>query len=144
MNRNYYGFPLWTHARISWQTKHLISETNSSNISKLYCQLFTCFHIGKPNNSLKIFFFLFYSIIEKLCQAVVVRMDGQIVGNKMGIELLADSHVERKKSNKNLKKKMDSSMQERKLVRTACERSLFGSCFLVKHSGRITFSNTLT
>ena len=63
------------------------------------------FHIGKPQNSLKIFFFLFYSIIEKLCQTVVVRMDAQIVGKKMGIELFTDSHVERKKSNKNFEKR---------------------------------------
>ena len=113
MNRNVYGFPVWTHAHISWQAKHQISETNSSNISKLYCQLFSCFHIGKPQNSLKIFFFLFFSIIEKLCQTVVVHMDAQIVGKKMGIEFFTNSHVERNKSNKNFEKKVYSSMQER-------------------------------
>ena len=31
-------------------------------------------------------------------------MDAQIVGKKMGIELFTDSHVERKKSNKNFEK----------------------------------------
>ena len=90
------------------------------------------------------FFFLFYSIIEKLCQTVVVRMDAQTVGKKMGIELFTDSHVERKKNNKDFEKKVDSSIQrEIGQNRTACECSLFGSCFPVKHLGRITFSNTL-
>ena len=40
-------------------------------------------------------------------------MNAQIVGKKMGIELFTDSHVERKNSNKNFEKKVDSSMQER-------------------------------
>ena len=69
-----------------------------------------------PRNSLKVFFFLFYSIIEKLCKTVAVRMDAQSVRKEMGIEHFADSHVERMKSNKNFEKKVDSSMQERKLV----------------------------
>ena len=49
------------------------------------------------------------------------------------------------------KKEKQQELQERsgfkharkKLVKTACECSLFGLCFLVKHSERITFSNTL-
>ena len=40
-------------------------------------------------------------------------MDAQIVGKKMGIELFTDSHMERKKSNKNFDKKVDSRMPER-------------------------------
>ena len=45
-------------------------------------------------NRLKIVFFFFYSIIEKL--------DGCTnLGEKIGIELFTGSHVERKKSNKN-------------------------------------------
>ena len=49
----------------------------------------------------------------------------------------------RMNSNKNCEKNVDSSIQERKLVRTACECSLFWSCFPVIRPGRITFSNTL-
>ena len=49
-------------------------------------------------------FFLFYSSIEKLCQTVAVPVDVRIVEKKMEIEFFTDSHVERKKSNKNFQK----------------------------------------
>ena len=49
----------------------------------------------------------------------------------------------KKEEQQELREKSVFKHAREKLVRTACECSLFGSCFLVKHSGRITFSNTL-
>ena len=68
-------------------------------------------------------------------------MDAQSVGKEMGIEHFADSHVERMKSNKNFEKK--SGFKHAREKTGQCECSLFGSSFLVIHSERITFSNTL-